>query len=142
MGVFVPNVTKDGSRIPEDHETLSGSERHPSPGTKLIRPADPSESFSVTIVLRRRPDGPPIPATKLLADRKLRPRMSPDEFSAKYGAAPEHVEKVTQFVRAHGMTVVEAHFARRTVVAFGTVAQMPNGHAVTDTNRTAIEWKS
>lgn len=126
----MPNITKEDSRIPEGYETLNGSERRPSPGTRLIRSADPNESFSVTIVLRRRPDGPPIPASNLLANRKLRPRLSEDEFSAKYGAAPEDVEKVTQFVKAHGMTVVEAHLTRRTVVAFGTVAQMSKAFAV------------
>jgi hypothetical protein len=48
----VPNVTKEGSRVPEGYETLNGSERRPPPGTKLIGPADPSESFSVTITPR------------------------------------------------------------------------------------------
>ena len=128
----MPNITNEyGPKIPEGYQNLNGSERHPSPGTNLVGPADPSESFSVTIVLRRRPDGPPIPAgDELLAARKLRPHMSEDAFAAKYGAAPEDVEKVTQFVKAHGMTVGEVHLARRTVVAFGTVAQMSKAFAV------------
>ncbi len=128
----MPNIAKEhGSGIPEGYQTLTGSERRPSPGAKLLGPADPKESFSVTIVLRRRPDGPPIPGSdELRAARKLQPRMSEDEFAAKYGAAPEDVELITRFVKAHGMTVVEAHLARRTVVASGTVAQMSKAFAV------------
>ena len=128
----MPNIAKEhGSEIPEGYQTLTGSERRPSPGAKLLGPADQKESFSVTIVLRRRPDGPPTHGSdELLAARKLQPYMSQDEFAAKYGAAPEDVELVTQFVKAHGMTVVEAHLARRTVVAAGTVAQVSKAFAV------------
>src|SRR5271167_504869 len=127
----MPNIAKEhGSEIPEGYQTLTGSERRPMPGAKLLRPADPKESFSVTIVLRRRPDGPPIPESdELLAARK-QPRMSQDEFATKYGAAPEDVERVTQFVKAHRMTVVETHLARRTVSVSGTVAQMSKAFAV------------
>ena len=128
----MPNIAKEhGSEIPEGYQTLTGSERRPSPGAKLLGPADQKESFSVTIVLRRRPDGPPTHGSdELLAARKLQPYMSQDEFAAKYGAAPEDVELFTQFVKAHGMTVVEAHLARRTVVAAGTVAQVSKAFAV------------
>jgi subtilase family serine protease len=129
----MPNIAKEhGSDIPEGYQNLPNSERRPSPGTKLVGPADPGESFSVTIVLRRRPDGPPIPAGdgELRAAWKPQPRMSQDEFAAKYGAAPEDVEMVTQFVKAHGLTVAETHLARRTVVASGTVAQMSKAFAV------------
>jgi kumamolisin len=128
----VPDITQEQSpNIPEGYHALHGSERRPAPGTKLIGPADPNESFAVTIVLRRRPDGPPVPRDyELHAARKLGPPMGQDEFAAKYGAAPEDVEKVSQFVKAHGMAVVETHLARRTAVASGTVAQMGKAFAV------------
>lgn len=128
----MPNATNErGWKIPDGYQALNGSERRPAPGTKFIGPADPNESLSATIVMRRRPDGPPIPGIdELLAARKRQPSMSEDEFAAKYGAAPEDVEKVTKFVKAHGLTVVESHLARRTVVVSGTVVQVSSAFAV------------
>jgi len=128
----MPNSTNEHDwKIPDGYHALDRSEQRPAPGAKLIGPADPTESFSATILLRRRPDGPPVPGAKeLLASRKRQPSMSEDEFAAKYGAAPEDVEKVTQFVKAHGLTILQSHLARRTVVASGTVAQMSSAFLV------------
>ena len=53
--------------LPADYVVLDGSERHPSPGAAVTGPADPGETFTVSIVLRRRPGGPPVP--ELLALR-------------------------------------------------------------------------
>ena len=90
--------------IPENYAPLKGSERRPSPTAKLLGPADPKEVFSVTIVLRRRADGPPLPGFDYFAKTppSQRGRMSQDEFAAKYGAAPDDINKVTAFARAMG----------------------------------------
>jgi kumamolisin len=56
--------------------------------------------------------------------------MSSDEFAAQYGASPDDIAKITAFARAHSLTIVETHAARRTVVVSGTVAQMSNAFAV------------
>lgn len=50
----------------EQYLPINGSERHPSPGTTLLGEADANETFSVTIVLRRRPDGPPLPSPECI----------------------------------------------------------------------------
>jgi kumamolisin len=46
--------------VPEGYRRLEGSERRPAAGAKLLGPADANEQVSVTITLRRRPDGPPV----------------------------------------------------------------------------------
>jgi hypothetical protein len=112
---------------------LKGSERHPSPGAKLIGPADPKEQFRVTIVLRRRPDGQPMPTPDYYArvPPAKRRRLSEAEFAAKYGASPEDIQAVTNYATAMGLTIVETSAARRSVIVSGTVAQMEKAFKVT-----------
>ena len=57
--------------------------------------------------------------------------MSSDEFVAKYGAAPDDFQKVSDFAKAQGLQVVETNAARRSVVVSGTAAQMSKAFAVT-----------
>jgi hypothetical protein len=111
------------STIPSDYRPLPGSE---------LGPADPTETVSVTIVLRRRPDGPPVPDHAYFATTPLnrRRRLSQAEFAANYGAAPDDLAQVTDFARSHNLTVVTTHAARRTVVVSGTVAQVSDAFAV------------
>ena len=121
------------AHIPNTYRQLEGSERHPALDAKFLGPADEHETFTVTIILRRRPDGPPVPdpSSFLAAPLSHRPRMSSDEFAAKYGAAPDDLRKVTEFANAQGLQVVETNPARRSVVVSGTVAQMNKAFAVT-----------
>jgi hypothetical protein len=127
-----PKKTQNSKQIPPNFRPLEGSERRPPPKAEFLGPADPKETLSVTIVLRRRPDGPPVPDPSFFAATppSQRRRMSTDEFAAKYGAAPADIDRVTEFAKAHGLTVVETHPARRTVVASGTVAEMNEAFAV------------
>jgi kumamolisin len=119
--------------IPSNYQPIQGSERRPGPSAKLLGPANAQETFTVTIVVGRRPDGPPVPDHAYFSETPpaQRPRLSADEFAAKYGAAPEDLKKVTDFVGAQGLKVLETNAARRTVVASGTVAQMNKAFAVT-----------
>src|ERR1017187_1455963 len=124
---------QDSKQIPANYQQLAGSERHPSPKAKLVGPADPNEKLPVTIVLRRRPDGPPMPNFDSYASippRHRRP-LPETEFAAKYGAAPSDIESVSKFASAAGLTVVETSAARRSVIVSGTVAQMEKAFGVT-----------
>ena len=118
--------------IPRNYVRLDGSERKPSQGARLLGPADEHETFMVTILVRRRPDGPPLPDYDyfLRTHPARRRRLSSDEFADKYGAAPDDLKKVSDFAAARGLTVLETHPARRTVVVSGTVTQMNHAFGV------------
>lgn len=118
--------------IPEGYQRLEGSERRPAPNTTLLGPADAKEKLTVTIVLRRRPDGPPVPDPEFFGTTPLarRRRKPTDEFATLYGASPADFSKVTHFATTHNLTVDETNAARRTVVASGTVAEMNEAFAV------------
>jgi len=117
---------------PENYVIVPGSERVPAPAAALLGPADPTEVIDVTIVVRRRPDGPALPDAAELAARpaEARHRLSSDEFAGLYGASDSDLAAVTAFVEASGLTVVEVHGARRTVVARGTIARMADAFQV------------
>jgi kumamolisin len=91
-----------------------------------MRTADAKETISVTIAVRRYPGGPPVPGTDYFLNTppSQRRRMPPEEFAAKYGAAEDDLARVAAFAQSQGLTVVEAHAARRTVIVSGTVAQL------------------
>jgi hypothetical protein len=58
------------------------------------------------------------------------PRMSEAEFSLRYGASPEDIEKVRAFVDGRGLEVLEIHSARRTIMVRGNVAKMNAAQSV------------
>ena len=111
---------------------LKGSDQHPAPHAKPLGPADPNERFSVTIVLRRRPDGPPMPDLDYYARTppSHRRRLPKAEFASKYGASPADITAVSAFVTGAGLTVVETSAVRRSVIVSGTVAQMNRAFGV------------
>jgi kumamolisin len=120
------------TNIPANYVRLAGSERRPGPTARLLGPADENETFAVTITVRRRPDGPPVPDFDhyLLTPPKERRRLSQDDFAKRYGAEQADIRKVLEFAGTHGLTVVETHVARRAVVVSGTVAQFNKAFGV------------
>lgn len=118
--------------IPENYQRLDGSERRPSPSATLLGPADANEDVTVTIVLRRRLDGPPLPDPEffLTTPPAQRRRLPSGEFAAQYGASTADINQVCDFATSHSLTVVETDAARRTVVASGTAAKMNAAFAV------------
>lgn len=113
-----------------DYVTLDGSERRPSPGAVVTGPANPDEPVTVSIVLRRRPDGPPVPDFSHYAGAS-RPRLPREEFATAYGAAADDIAAVVDFVNSHDLEVVETDPAARTVKTTGTVAQISKAFRVT-----------
>lgn len=118
--------------VREGYRRLEGSERRPAPSAKLLGPAEANEKVEVTIVLRRRPEGPPIPPLRKFASMapSQRRRMSEEEFAAKYGAARADIDRVTGFAKSHGLAITETNAARRSVVVSGTVTQMNEAFGV------------
>ena len=117
---------------PRNYIRLAGSERRPGPTARLLGPAEDTETLTVTVMIRRRPDGPPVPDASyyLNTPPSQRRRLSQEDFAAKYGADPADVEKVVDFAQSHGLVVTETNLARRTVVVSGTVAQFNEAFAV------------
>lgn len=123
--------SKDTS-VPRNYAPVEGSERRPSPSARYLGPADPLEHLTVTIVLRRRPDGDEVPDFEHFARThpSERPRLSAEEFAERFGASPADIKKVTDFARRQGLTVESTNAARRQVVVSGTVEAMNTAFAV------------
>jgi kumamolisin len=120
------------AKIPPGHIALKGSARELPPKARLVGPPDPEEPVTITIVLRRRPDGRPIPDFRRFVEVPLNRRrpLGSAEFAATYGGHPDEIDQVVSFVRNSGLTVGETNAARRTVIASGTVAQVSRAFAV------------
>jgi kumamolisin len=118
--------------IPAGYSRLENSARVPAAGARLVGPADPAETLSVTLRVRRRPDAPPLPGPEELAAPPPGQRrfLSREDFAARYGAAPADLAAVADFARGQGLTVIESNAARRSVIASGTVEQMSRAFAV------------
>jgi kumamolisin len=114
------------SAIPTGHQRVEGSERRLGRSSRLVGKADPNETVTITIMVRRRPDGPPLPDHEYWASTSLEQQkhLSVEESAARYGASQADLDAVAEFARSHGMTVNATSAAHRKVVAAGTVAQM------------------
>jgi kumamolisin len=103
---------------------LTGSERVPMPGARIVGPADPTERLEVSVLVRRRAGKEFHARAAQLAVGKARvPYLTREEFAARHGADEADLAAVRAFAAAQGLTVVLEHAARRTVVLSGTVAQ-------------------
>ncbi len=101
--------------------TIPGSERTPLAGARVLGRTAPDQRIEVTILLRRRD------AEGMRSRAKSGPSggyLDHDAFTAAYGADPADMEKAQAFAKAHGLAVVEADPARRTVIVSGTAQQL------------------
>jgi subtilase family serine protease len=111
---------------------LPKSARDVRPGAKRTTAADPAESFTVSVRVRRPRGAPSLadPVHAAMAPKGHRNYPSREEFAATYGASQADLDKVAAFAKAHGLEVVESDAARRTVVLKGTTAQFSKAFAV------------
>ena len=117
---------------PSGYQILASSEHPPHPKTKRLTTADAGEIVTIQIMVRRRPDGPPLKDLDYfqrlpIGSRKLPTRQ---EFEEAHGATQSDLDAVVEFCRSHHLEVTEANRSRRWVVARGTVAQMSSAFAV------------
>ena len=104
---------------------LKGSERFPLSGSRAVGPADPREQVQVSVLIRRR-------GRQALCDRVNRlargdrsgGHLGREDFGRHFGADPADVAAIRTFAASHGLTVVQEHPERCTVVLSGTVAQL------------------
>src|SRR2546426_433374 len=87
-------------------EQVSGSNREPLEGARRVADAAPDDEVMISIVVRRKDGG----AEKALeAAGSIDPQTSrPDRrrLAEQAGADPADIERVKQYVTAHGMEVV------------------------------------
>ncbi len=105
--------------------TLSGSERHPVRGARLIHNSHPDQT--VEISLRLRPKS--MASHEQLPNRLQQPafeHMTREAFESEHGADPSDLEKVTRFASEYSLTIrhTGTELARRTVVLRGTVSNL------------------
>jgi kumamolisin len=112
---------------------ISGSERDPVQGARATGDLSPDERIEVTLRLRARlpvRDRPDDSALKDVAPSQRR-YLSREQFAETHGATPEDIQKVTAFALANGLSVVDAHAARRSVVVSGSAQAMSAAFGVT-----------
>ena len=103
---------------------LKGSERQPLPGAKPVGKADPGERLEVSVILRRRNANTLKERVTALARRDRTARhLSREQLDQEFGADGSDIAAVRKFAADHGLSVVQEHTGRRTVVLSGTVAQ-------------------
>jgi kumamolisin len=120
------------SKVPSGYRRLPGSERRIAPTAELIGPAPASDPLRVTVVLRRRPDGPSVPDSShyLSTPPSRRRRLAEAEFVERFGAATDDVEKVSAFADRHRLKIIDTNAARRTISLSGTVEQFNDAFGV------------
>jgi kumamolisin len=100
-------------------------------GAREVGPANPDERLEVSVRLRSRAGKKPALSAEALAQpleqRKL---LTRDQLEKQHGADPAGIRQVEAFAQAHGLSVVEASAARRTIVLSGTVAAMSKAFGV------------
>lgn len=103
---------------------LSGSECQPLPGARSVGTMDPAERLEVTLLLRRRGAAALKERVDRLASQATGTRhLSRQDFERQFGADADDFAAVRKFAGTRGLSVVQEHAGRRTMILSGTVAQ-------------------
>jgi kumamolisin len=113
------------------YSVITGSERKPVRGARLIHNAHPDQVVEVSIRLRSKSEA----KHKQLSSDLEKPgfkHMSRTEFENTYGADPADLEKIKNFAQEFNLKVHETgtELARRTVILSGTVSNLQNAFNV------------
>jgi kumamolisin len=107
---------------------LPGSERNLPPDAQLVGPCSPASLITVTLYLR--PRNQEELQQRLQQLPHTSERLTPDQFAERYGADPADLDQVRNFAQRHGLQVIEADPARRSVRLSGSVAAMESAFGV------------
>jgi kumamolisin len=103
---------------------LHGSERRPIAGAKAVGKADPTERLEATVLLRRsNADALKEHVSNLSRRQGPRQHLSREDFEKRFGADAADLSAVRAFASKHGLSLVQEHAGRRSVVLSGTVAR-------------------
>jgi kumamolisin len=112
----------------KDDVELRGSDRAPLKDARQVGDVDPQRQMQVTLTVRRRSSGDDPDALAAIGSQPG--QLTREEFAERFGAEPADLKKVEEFARAHGLEVVEASEARRTVVLRGSIGDMSTAFGV------------
>ena len=109
----------------ESRKVLESSDRKPFAKAHASGPVPRDERFEVTVRVRRRTSIAQLAAGGQTADAAPAKRkyISREEYAAQHGADPADLDRIERFAREHGLVVVGASAARRSVFLSGTAAQ-------------------
>ncbi len=118
--------------VPKGYQRIENCTRHMAAKAKRVKLADPNETISITITVRRRPGAPALPTQEHWASTPPGERhyISSEEFAEKYGADPADLDRVAEFAARHGLKVEEKNVSERTVILSGTVSQVNTAFAL------------
>jgi kumamolisin len=113
---------------------ISGSNRPPLPGAKLLRKTDPKKTITVSVYLRPNPHTASEAASKITTLSEQLPQerryLSKPELAAMFGADPKELQAVENWAKSSKLKVVEADVAKRRVKVSGTVAAINKAFGV------------
>jgi kumamolisin len=110
---------------------LAGSIREPIAGARPAGKANPAERLEVTVLVRRQnADAFKAKVARLAAGDLPGPYVGRADFAGQFGASLLDLAAVEEFAKRHGLAVVQADAARRTVVLSGTVARFDRAFGV------------
>jgi len=104
---------------------LSGSERKPVRGARLIHNSHPDQTIEVSIRIRSKLEAKREEFKNALAKPGFK-HMSRTDYEKAHGADPADLDKIKKFAQEYGLKVRETgtELARRTVMLSGTVADL------------------
>jgi len=104
---------------------ISGSERQPVRGARLIHNSHPDQTVEISIRLRSKAEATREELKNMLAQPTFK-HMSRSQFEEAHGADPDDLNKIKEFAQEFDLTVHEtgSELARRTVVLSGTVSNL------------------
>ena len=104
---------------------ISGSERQPVRGARLIHNSHPDQTIEVSVRLRSKAESQREELKSALAKPGFK-QMSRADFENAHGADPADLDKIKKFAQEFGLKVRETgtELARRTVVLSGTVSNL------------------
>jgi kumamolisin len=117
--------------MPQDYphsSPLPGSERNLPPDAQLIGPCSPDALITVTLYLRARNQDELEQRFQQLSQSQE--HLTPGQFVERYGAEPADLDRVNNFAKQHGLQIVEADLARRSVRLSGSISDLASAFGV------------
>lgn len=113
-----------------DRVEIPGSELKPRNGERFVPAADASQNLTVTIMLRRKPNGGGPSEQDLLSGNYQASAQGQAAARAAVAADPQDVAAVRAFAEQYGLTVVDADTASRRVKVEGPASAIEKAFGV------------